>query len=74
MIGTAKHMTIDLEKDEGFPAHAEELAVFVEHNGVTKSVLENDLHDCRCISRGVCVMDRLHCGECAHAAGRDKVM
>jgi hypothetical protein len=44
MIPAGKNVAIYFEKVEGFAADAKELAIFVKHNSVAKSISHDDFH------------------------------
>ncbi len=66
-------MTIDFEEVQCFTADAKELAVFIEHSCMAKSVSEKNTHNRGGKSGGRGIGDRFHAGKTAHSAAANEV-
>ncbi len=73
VVRTRENMTINLEKIQCLAADAEELAVFVEHSCMAKTITEMNAHDGGGKSDGRGFGHRLHAGKTAHPAASDEV-
>jgi hypothetical protein len=59
-------MAIDLQKVEGLLANAVEFAILVQNDGVTETVAELCVHDCRCKVFGISMLDGIHGSKAGH--------
>jgi hypothetical protein len=66
-------MTINLEKIQCLAADAKELAVFVEHSCMAKTIMEKNAHDGGGKSGGRGFGHRFHAGKTAHPTASDEV-
>ncbi len=73
VVRTQENMTINLEKIQCLAADAEELAVFVEHSCMAKTVMKKNAHDGRGKSGGRGFGHRFHAGKTAHPTASDEV-
>ncbi len=66
-------MTIDFEEVQCLTADAEELAVFIEHSCMAKSISEKNTHNSGGKSGGRGIGYQFHAGKTAYSAAADEV-
>ncbi len=66
-------MAIDLQKVESLLANAVEFDILVQNNGVTETIAELCVHDCRCKVLGINMLDGFHGSKAGHTTACDQI-
>ncbi len=74
MVATAKGVAVDLEEVEGFSADTQKFAILIKDAYMAENKMQDDVHDCQCVSGGIGVGHQFHSSKHTHAAACNEIV